>query len=61
MKLSDAVSAMQLPIFAEIPLLVFMGVFIGVAIHLLHRRAELEDAADLPLRNELGPDHGQQP
>jgi cbb3-type cytochrome oxidase subunit 3 len=52
MKLSDIVSAMHLPIFAEVPLLVFMGIFIGVAVHLLGKRDDFSHAAALPLSDD---------
>jgi hypothetical protein len=52
MKLSDIVSSLQLPIFAEVPLLLFMGIFLGVALHLLGRREQLAPMAALPLRDE---------
>lgn len=52
MKLSDVVSAMQLPIFAEVPLLVFMGIFIGVAVHLLRGQEHFARASALPLQDE---------
>jgi hypothetical protein len=52
MKLSDIVSAMHLPIFAEIPLLLFMGIFIGVAAHLLGKREHFGQIAALPLRDD---------
>lgn len=52
MKLSDVVSSMNLPIFAEVPLLVFLGVFVGVAVHLLGRRDQFDAMASLPLRDE---------
>jgi hypothetical protein len=55
MKLSDIVSAMHLPIFAEVPLLVFMGIFIGVAAHLLGKRDHFTQLSALPLRNEGAP------
>jgi hypothetical protein len=55
MKLSDIVSAMHLPIFAEVPLLVFMGIFVGVAVHLLGKREELAQLGSLPLRNDSRP------
>ena len=55
MKLSDIVSAMHLPIFAEVPLLVFMGIFVGVAVHLLGKREELARFSSLPLRNDSRP------
>jgi hypothetical protein len=55
MKLSDIVSAMHLPIYAEVPLLVFMGIFVGVAVHLFGRRAEVSHMAMLPLRSDSPP------
>ena len=55
MKLSDVVSSMHLTIYAEVPLLIFMGVFIGVCLSLLRREDELERAARLPLENERAP------
>jgi cbb3-type cytochrome oxidase subunit 3 len=58
MKLSDAVSAMQLSIYAEVPLLIFMGVFIGVAAYLLGNQKTFAEAATLPLRDERRPHHG---
>jgi hypothetical protein len=52
MKLSDIVSALHLPIFAEVPLLVFMGIFIGVALHLLGSKEQQLLLGSLPLRDE---------
>jgi hypothetical protein len=52
MKLSDIVSAMHLTIFAEVPLLIFMGIFVGVVVHLLGKREELQQLGALPLRSE---------
>ena len=49
MKLSDVMSAMHLTIFAEVPLLIFLGVFIGVVIHLLQGRESFEETRMLPL------------
>jgi cbb3-type cytochrome oxidase subunit 3 len=49
MKLSDVVSAMHLSIFATLPLLIFFGIFIGVAIHLLQGEQRFEQARNLPL------------
>lgn len=53
MKLSDIVSSLHLTIYAEVPLLVFMGVFVGVCLHMLRQGRELEQVAQLPLRSEL--------
>jgi hypothetical protein len=55
MKLSDVVSSLNLPIFAEVPLLVFMGIFVGVAVHLLGRRQQFAELEALPLRDERRP------
>jgi cbb3-type cytochrome oxidase subunit 3 len=52
MKLSDVVSSLHLPIFAEVPLLLFMGIFIGVVVHLLGRREQFAEMEALPLRDE---------
>jgi hypothetical protein len=52
MKLSDIVSGMHLPIFAEVPLLIFMGIFIGVAVHLLGKPHHFGEVAALPLRDD---------
>lgn len=52
MKLSDVVSALHLPIFAEIPLLIFFGVFIGVVLHVLKGRERFEPLRMLPLDGE---------
>jgi len=50
MKLSDIVSSLHLSIFAEVPLLLFMGVFLGVVIHVLSNKERLESAGSLPLQ-----------
>ena len=52
MKLSDVVSSMHLTIYAEVPLLIFMGVFLGVCLHMLRRGGKLDEVARLPLRDE---------
>ena len=52
MKLSDVVSSMHLPVFAELPLLLFMGVFVGVVLHLVGKRDQFTAMASLPLREE---------
>ena len=52
MKLSDVVSGMHLSIYAEVPLLVFLGVFIGVAVYLLGNPDNFAHARALPLRDE---------
>lgn len=52
MKLSDVVSGMHLSVFAEVPLLIFMGVFIGVCLSMLRQKEQFEQAAELPLRHD---------
>lgn len=52
MKLSDVVSSLHLPIFAELPLLVFMGIFVCVGISLLGGRERFEAESALPLHDE---------
>jgi hypothetical protein len=52
MKLSDLVSSMHLPVFAEVPLLLFMGIFMGVVLHLVGRRDQFAAMEALPLRND---------
>ncbi len=52
MKLNDVVAAMNLPIFAEVPLVIFLGVFLGVVLHLVGRRGEFAAMGALPLRDE---------
>jgi cbb3-type cytochrome oxidase subunit 3 len=59
MKLSDVVSSLHLPLFAEVPLLVFFGVFLGVALHLLGKPEAFARAAALPLRDERRRQGGQ--
>lgn len=49
MKLSDVVSAMHLSIFATLPLLIFFGIFIGVAIHLLQGERHFDRVRQLPI------------
>jgi cbb3-type cytochrome oxidase subunit 3 len=53
MKLSDVVSSMHLTIYAEVPLLIFMGVFVGVCAYMLSQKGRFDEAAQLPLRGEL--------
>ncbi|MEI9941923.1 MAG: cbb3-type cytochrome c oxidase subunit 3 [Pseudomonadota bacterium] len=49
MKLGDVMSAMHVSVFAQLPLLVFFGIFIGVVLHLLQGKNEFEHARQLPL------------
>jgi len=52
MKLSDVVSAMHISIFAQVPLLIFFGIFIGVVLHLMQGRNAFEHARQLPLDDQ---------
>ena len=52
MKLSDVVSAMHVSVFAQVPLLVFFGIFIGVLLHLSQGKGAFEHARQLPLEPE---------
>jgi hypothetical protein len=52
MKLSDVVSGMHLSLFAEVPLLIFMGVFIGVCLSMVRKKELFEQVAELPLRQD---------
>lgn len=55
MKLSDVVSSMHLTVYAELPLLIFVGVFIGVCVHMMRQGGKFDEVARLPLRSELPP------
>lgn len=52
MKLSDVVSGMHLSIYAEVPLLLFLGVFVGVVVYLLGNPRDFARASAMPLRDE---------
>jgi hypothetical protein len=52
MKLSDVMSAMHVSIFAQVPLLVFFGIFVGVVLHLLRGKDAFEHVRRLPLGGE---------
>jgi cbb3-type cytochrome oxidase subunit 3 len=54
MSLADVMGAMHLPVYAEIGLLVFVGVFLGVLVTLFSRknRATFDRARFLPLEGE---------
>ena len=49
MKLSDVVSNLHLTIYAELPLLLFLGIFIGVAVHLRGGQKHFEEMRQLPV------------
>ena len=52
MKLSDVVSALHLSIFAEIPLIICFGVFLGVVLHVMREKEQFESLRTLPLRSD---------
>jgi len=52
MKLSDVMSAMHVSVFAQVPLLVFFGIFVGVVLHLMQDKSAFEHARQLPLEGE---------
>jgi len=52
MKLSDVISAMHVSIFAQVPLLMFFGIFIGVVLHLMQGKSAFEHVRQLPLEGE---------
>jgi len=54
MKLSDVVSAMHVSIFATLPLLIFLGIFIGVVMHVMLEKETFESLSRLPLEREKG-------
>lgn len=54
MKLSDVVSAMNVSIFATLPLLIFLGIFIGVVIHVTFEKEKFESMSRLPLEQHQG-------
>ncbi|HEY0462814.1 MAG TPA: cbb3-type cytochrome c oxidase subunit 3 [Polyangiaceae bacterium] len=54
MKLSDVMSAMHVSIFAQVPLLVFFGIFVGVVLHLMQGKSAFEHVRRLPLEEQKG-------
>ena len=59
MKLSDVVSAMHVSIFAQLPLLMFFGIFIGVVMHVTLGKNQFEHARRLPLESDKSPGERQ--
>lgn len=55
MKLSDIVSYAQLSSYAEVALVIFLGVFIAITIRTFmpSRRREMDAAARMPLEDDL--------
>jgi cbb3-type cytochrome oxidase subunit 3 len=52
MKLSDIMSALELSIYAEVALVIFIGVFLGVVLHIWRDREQFQQARLLPLSDE---------
>ena len=52
MKLSDIMSAADLSVYAQVALLIFLGVFLGVALDVF-RGGRRREAASLPLADEV--------
>ncbi len=52
MKLSDVMSAMHVSVFAQVPLLIFFGIFVGVLLHLLQGKNAFEHVSRLPLEGQ---------
>lgn len=50
MKLSEVVSSIHLTAFEEVPLLVLLGIFVGVGLHLLTEERRFQPAAALSLK-----------
>ena len=55
MKLSDVMSAMGLATYAEAALLIFLVVFVAVAIDVLRSGKRKQAFAELPLADDAGP------
>jgi len=58
MRLSDIMSGMDLAVYPEIGLVIFLGVFAAIAARLYgrKRREELEQFASMALEPEAGPE-----
>lgn len=55
MKLSDVMSAMGLATYAEAALLIFLSVFVAVAVDVLRSGRRKEVMAELPLADDTSP------
>ena len=55
MKLGDVMSAMGLATYAEVALLLFLLVFVAVAIDVFRSGRRKEALAELPLADDAGP------
>jgi cbb3-type cytochrome oxidase subunit 3 len=62
MKLSDIMGNAGLSMYAQVALVIFLAVFIAVTIRTWapSRRREMDEAAMLPLNDELPVVHGQE-
>ena len=56
MKLSDIMSASGLSIYAEVALMLFIGVFLAVALDVFRSSRRHEEASWLPLEDDPSPD-----
>ncbi|HEY3498330.1 MAG TPA: hypothetical protein VGK73_26730 [Polyangiaceae bacterium] len=65
MKLSDVMSAMNLSIYAEVALLLFIGVFVGVLVEVFSSGRRYDAMRLLPLEDDalraVRPDRGERP
>lgn len=55
MKLSDVMSATGLSAYAEVALVIFLGVFLGVVLDLVWRGQKREELGLLPLADDAEP------
>jgi cbb3-type cytochrome oxidase subunit 3 len=55
MKLSDIMSAAGLSIYAEVALMIFLGVFLAVALDVFRSSRRHEEASLLPLEDDSSP------
>jgi len=60
MKLSDIMSAMDLAVYAEVGLVLFLFAFAAVAFDVIRRGRALESHAALPLAGEPSEPHSSQ-
>lgn len=56
MRMSDIVSSMDLAVFPQIALFIFLGVFAAVSVRAMRKRhtREFAEAAQLPLQDDSG-------
>jgi hypothetical protein len=60
MKLSDIMSAAGLSIYAEVALMLFLGVFLAVALDVFRSSRRHDEVRLLPLEDESSPRHQEQ-